>query len=297
VGPVTLTQRRIYILPTRAGLLFGSTALVMLLGCVNYNLGLGYVLTFLMCGLAVVSILHAFRNLVRLQLKPGRPEPVFVGDVALFPVLLTGPGTVVRRSIGFVAAGQSAAFVDVGAGQTTMVQIRVPAQRRGRLRLGRLRVFTTFPLGLFRAWSNVELDMQCLVYPRPEQGGIALPVPRAGDADGLESGQGQDDFAGLREYQHGDSLRHVAWKAVARGQPVMTKQFAGRAAGELWLDWDDMPSGFHLEARLSRLTRWVVDAARAGHAYGLRLPTAAVALSSGPAHEQRCLAALALFEL
>jgi uncharacterized protein (DUF58 family) len=178
-----------------------------------------------------------------------------------------------------------------------MVQIRVPAQRRGRLRLGRLRVFTTFPLGLFRAWSNVELDMQCLVYPRPEHGGVALPVPRAGDADGLESGQGQDDFAGLREYQHGDSLRHVAWKAVARGQPVMTKQFAGRAAGELWLDWDDMPSGFHLEARLSRLTRWVVDAARAGHAYGLRLPTAVVALSSGPAHEQRCLAALALFEL
>lgn len=297
MGPVKLTQGRIYILPTRAGLLFGGTALVMLLGCVNYNLGLGYALTFLMCGLAVVSILHAFRNLVRLELKAGRPESVFAGDVALFPVLLNAPGTLVRRSIGFVVTGQQAAFVDVDAGQTTTVQIRMPARRRGPLRLGRLRVFTMFPLGLFRAWSNVELDMQCLVYAHPERGVVPLPLSRAGDADGPESGQGQDDFAGLREYQHGDSLRHVAWKAVARGQPVMTKQFSGRAAGELWLNWDDAPSGFHLEARLSRLTRWVLDAARAGHVYGLRLPTAVVPLGSGPAHERLCLAALALFDV
>ena len=294
-GSVTLTQSRIYILPTRAGLLFGATPLVMLLGCINYNLGLGYVLTFLTSGLAVVSILHAFRNLVRLQLTSGRPEPVFVGDVALFPVLINDPGIVVRRSIGLAAADQRPTFVDVGIGQTTMVQIRVPAQRRGRLRLGRLRVFTTFPLGLFRAWSNLEPDTHCLIYPRPEPGYVSLPAPTAGDSNGLETGRGQDDFAGLRPYQHGDSLRHVAWKAAARGEPIMTKQFSGLAAGELWLDWDAMPRELGLEARLSRLTRWVLEAARAGHVYGLRLPSTVIAAGSGPAHEQRCLTALALF--
>ena len=295
VGPVTLTQRRIYILPTRAGVLFGATALVMLLGCINYNLGLGYVLTFLTGGLGVVSMLHTFRNLVRLQISSGRPEPVFAGDQALFPVILTDPGTTTRRSIGLAVAGQQASFVDLAVNQTTTVQIRIPTERRGPLRLGRLRVFTTFPLGLFQGWSNVELDMHCLIYPRPEPGHVPLPAARAGDASGLEIGHGQDDFAGLREYQHGDSLRHVAWKAAARGQPLMTKQFTGLAAGALWLDWDAVPTDFGLEARLSRLTRWVLEASRTGTSYGLRLPSTVIAAGSGPAHQMRCLTALALF--
>ena len=295
-GPVTLSQNRIYVLPTRAGVLFGATALVMLLGCINYNLGLGYVLTFLMSALAVVSMLHTFRNLVRLQLSSGRPEPVFAGNHALFPVLLNGPGTVVRRSVGLAAADQEASFVDVGVGQTTTLEIRIPAERRGRLRLGHLRVFTTFPLGLFQAWSNLQLDMQCLVYPRPEPGHVPLPAPRAGDANGLQTGRGQDDFSGLRPYQRGDSLRHVAWKAAAHGEPLMTKQFTGLAAGELWLEWDAMPTDFGLEARLSRLTRWVLEAGHSGHSYGLRLPSITVAIGSGPAHQVRCLTALALFQ-
>jgi uncharacterized protein (DUF58 family) len=294
-GPVTLSQNRIYILPTRAGVLFGATALVMLLGCINYNLGLGYVLTFLMSSLAVVSMLHTFRNLVRLQISPGRPEPVFAGDRALFPMLLSDRATVVRRSIGLLGAEQEASFVDIEVGQTTVAEIRAPAERRGRLPLGRLRVFTTFPLGLFQAWSNLELDMHCLVYPRPEAGHIPLPAPRAGDSSGLETGQGQDDFVGLRQYQHGDSLRHVAWKAAARAEPLMTKQFTGLAAGELWLDWDATPTDLGVEARLSRLTRWVLEAPRAGHSYGVRLPSIVIAVGSGPAHQLRCLTALALF--
>jgi uncharacterized protein (DUF58 family) len=294
-GPVTLTQQRIYILPTRAGMLFSATVLVMLFGCLNYNLGLGYVLTFLMSGAGIVSILHTFRNLAQLELTAGRPEPVFAGDAAVFPIQLSNPGGVVRLSVGLTAGGQEPLYSDVPAQGAKTVQVRVPAERRGRLSLGRLRVFTTFPLGLFHAWSNVEFDASCLVYPRPEVGRIPLPPPRAGDTEGLETGQGQDDFAGLRRYQRGDSLRHVAWKAVARGQQVMTKQFSGLAAGELWLDWEQLPPEMPAEARLSRLTRWILDAARAGHACALRLPSAVVPPGSGASHQEKCLTALALF--
>lgn len=294
-GPVTLTQRRVYVLPTGAGLLFAGTVLVMLLGCINYNLGLGYVLTFLVSGMGVVSILHTFRNLAQLQLKGGRPEAVFAGDDAVFPVLLVNSGGLSRYSIGLAAAELAALYVDARSNETTVAQVRVPAQRRGRLPLGRLRVFTTFPLGLFVAWSNVDLDMQCLIYPRPEAGRVPPPPPRSGDAEGLETGAGQDDFAGLRKYQAGDSLRHVAWKAVARGRPVMTKQFSGLAAGELWLEWDQLPPDLQTEARLSRLTRWVLDAGRAGHAYGLRLPSVVIAPGTGPVHQEQCLTTLALF--
>jgi uncharacterized protein (DUF58 family) len=295
-GPITLSQRRVYILPTGAGLLFAGTVLVMLLGCINYNLGLGYVLMFLMSGIGIVSILHTFRNLAQLQLKGGRPEPVFAGDDAVFPVLLVNSGDLNRSSIGLVAQQLAPRYVDAGANQTTVAPVRTPAQRRGRLPLGRLRVFTTFPLGLFVAWSNVELNLQCLVYPRPEAGHVPLPAPRGGASEGPQTGHGQDDFAGLRKYQPGDSLRHVAWKAVARGQPLMTKQFSGLAAGELWLEWEKLPFELGTEARLSRLTRWVLDLARAGHAYGLRLPSVVIPPATGPTHQEQCLTALALFK-
>ena len=295
-GSVTLTQRRIYILPTRAGMLFGLTVVVMLLGCVNYNLGLGYVLTFLMSGIGIISILHTFRNLVRLQLKAGRPEPVFAGGEALFPVLLANRDALARRSIGIRRASEAPLFVDLAPGQTTTVQISVPAMRRGRLPLERVRVLTTFPIGLFYAWSNLNLDVHCLVYPRPEAGHVPLPAPRAGDSDGVQMDKGENDFAGLRKYQPGDSLRHVAWKALARGQPVMTKQFSGLAAGELWLEWEALPPALPLEARLSRLTRWVLEAARSGHTYGLRLPSITIPPGAGLAHDHQCLVALALFQ-
>jgi uncharacterized protein (DUF58 family) len=295
-GPVTLTQRRIYILPTRAGLLFATTLLVMLLGCVNYNLSLGYLLTFLLAGAGMVSILHTFRNLARMQLTSGRAQPVFAGRDAVFTVLLTNPTRLPRFSIALQRPESETVYVDV-AGETPLVaEIRTPAYKRGRLALGRLRIFTTFPLGLFYAWSNVELDADCVIYPKPEIGNVPLPPPTLGAHAGVESGSGQDDFAGLRKYQAGDSLRHVAWKAVARGQPVLTKQFSGLAEGELWLEWDQTPASFGVEARLSRLVRWVLDAHHAGHVFGLRLPSMHVPPASGAAHEEQCLTALALFQ-
>ncbi|HTT36976.1 MAG TPA: DUF58 domain-containing protein [Burkholderiales bacterium] len=294
-GEVVLTQRVIYILPTRAGVVFAGTAVLMLTGCINYDLGLGFVLTFLVSAIGIVSILHTFGNLARLRIAPGRPRAVFAGDDAVFPVLLSGQGSLQRYAIGLRAAAQLLAFVDVPPLRTTRAEVRLPATRRGSLPLGRIEVLTTFPLGLFRAWSSFELDSHCLVYPKPESGQVPFPPAQAGDSGRLEAGQGQDDFSGLRKYHAGDSLRHVAWKAAARGQPMMTKQFTGPAAGEIWLDWSDLPPGMGTEQRLSRLTRWVLDAGRAGETFGLRIPSIAIAPASGLLHEEQCLAALALF--
>jgi uncharacterized protein (DUF58 family) len=294
-GPVTLTQRRIYILPTPAGLLFAATVLVMLFGCINYNLGLGYVLTFLVSGVGTISILHTFRNLARLQVGAGRAQPVFRGDDAVFGLMFSNPTQLARYSVCVRRDAAEPVYFDVPAGQATQVQLRVPTQARGRLPLGRLRVATTFPLGLFYAWSNVELDAQCIVYPRPESGPVPLPPPHVGDEEGMAGGQGHDDFAGLRKYQPGDSLRHVAWKAVARGQPPLTKQFSGLAAGEIWFDWDQLPGDMPVERRLARLARWVMEAARTGQPFGLRLPSRLIAPAAGATHEEHCLTALALF--
>jgi uncharacterized protein (DUF58 family) len=184
---------------------------------------------------------------------------------------------------------------DVSSGETVESPLLLPAQQRGRLRLPRFRVFTTFPLGLFHVWSSVELDMNCIVYPRPEPGEIPLPPPRPSGREGMQAGSGQDDFAGLRPYRSGDSLKHVAWKVTARGQPVMTKQFTGLEAGQLWLAWSDLQDDMPVEARLSRLTRWTLDAGRMGLAFAMVLPGTTLGPDSGRGHEERCLTALALF--
>jgi uncharacterized protein (DUF58 family) len=287
-------------------MMLGVTLIVMLLGCVNYNLGLGYVLTFLLAGVAVVALLHTFRNLAHLRLLPGRAQPVFAGDTAMFPVLLDNPSRQARYAVAVGVADDLTArgleatepvWMDIAPGWQGTALLRLHAARRGRLALPRLRVSSVFPLGLFRAWAYVHLDSHCIVYPRPEGGEVPLPATRSGNDEGLRSAQGTDDFAGLRNYHTGDSLRHIAWKAVARDQPLMTKQFDGLAAGQMRLSWNDTPASLRPEARIARMARWVVDASRAGVPFAMELPGEVFDSARGAAHEARCLTALALLRV
>ena len=161
--------------------------------------------------------------------------------------------------------------------------------------IGRLLLETRYPLGLFRAWSYVEPEARCLVYPKPDH--ARLPPASAHGASGGQRLQaaGNDDFSGLRMYQPSDSPRHVAWKAAARTDDMLTKQFSGEAAAELWLDWERLPPALGLEQRLSRLAGWVLAAERGGARYGLRLPGVEIAPARGDSHAAACLQALALY--
>jgi uncharacterized protein (DUF58 family) len=295
-GPVVLGQRRVYILPTRAGFMFGTTLLLMLVGAINYNLGLGYVLAFLLAGTGIVSILHCWRNLARSVVRPGKAPPVFVGDLAEFAIRVENPGSLTRRSLAIKFPGQHPVFFDVPSGGTATVAVRLPATHRGMFRPGRFSIYTTYPLGLFHAWANVDLDIHCLVYPRPEAGDVALPPAREADGQGSAQGAGEEDFAGLRTYQPGDSPRRIAWKAFARNEVFLSKQFAGSAVAELWLDFSAITDALGTEEKLSRIARWVIDAEIAGHRYGLRLPGLEFDPDTGSAQRDRCLQALAVFD-
>ena len=294
-APVALSQRRVYILPTNAGLLFGLTLMLMLIGSINYNLSLGYGLTFLLTGTAIVCMLHTWRNLAHLQLAPGKSEPVFAGDRARFTILARNPGRVSRCSVAIQFGDKEARYFDVDPRWEATVRIRIPTPHRGLFRPGRFRIFTTYPLGLFYAWANVELDMSCLVYPAPEAESASLPEQPSTSVLGNAAGEGDDDFAGLRQYHLGDSPRHIAWKAVARTGVFTTKLFSGTAGTDLWFDLADTPESLGIEQRLSRLSRWIVDAAQHGQRYGLNLPELRVKLGAGDAHQAQCLEALALF--
>jgi uncharacterized protein (DUF58 family) len=295
-GTVVLSQRRVYILPTRYGLLFAVALALMLVGSINYQLSLGYILTFLLAGMGVVSILHTYRNLAHLAVSAGRVEPAFAGGAVRFHLHLDNPGRFDRVAItaSFAAAAETFDVPARGAAATTLA---LPALHRGWLQLPRVTVETRYPVGLWRAWSYVQPDMKALVYPRPDDSALPPPtyIPDHGDA--AHAGTGSDDFAALRPYQPGDSPRHIAWKSAAREQLLLTKVFAGRGASELWLDFAALTTSLDVESRLSRLTRQVLLAEGEGVAYGLRLGGRELGPDLGESHCDACLKALALFDV
>ncbi len=293
-GSIVLVQRRVFILPTRQGMLFVLVILLMLTGSVNYDLSLGFILAFLLGAAGIQSMLLTFRNLAHLRLSAGRVLPVFAGEEARFTLQIANDTRADRYAIGVTGNGIAADYIDVAAGNLAIATVPLRTVRRGWLRPGRMTLFTRFPAGLFRAWSYAEPDVQCLVYPAPATPGLPLPRPEAGDQSGGISGQGQDEFSGLRPYRPGDSPRHIAWKAVARDDALLTKQFAGRADAELWLSWEALPAAMDTEKKLAHLTRWVIEADACGLNFGLRLPAATLPPASGPAHCTDCLRALAL---
>ena len=294
--PVVLTQRRIFILPTGAGLLYGVVLCAMLTGAINYNLSLGHALVFLLAGLGLVAMVHTFRNLLGLRIAPGRAEPVFAGDTAHFTLHVENPWRHARRALELAIGRNPPVALDVPAGERASVVLPCAAPRRGRLEPGRITLASRYPLGLFRAWSYPHPPLSCLVYPKP----LAAPLPLAAparEAAGRRGNGGQEDFSGLRERQPNDSPRHIAWKAVARDfahRPLLIKQFDGGAAEALWLDWQATPPHADTETRLSLLAGWVLAAEREQCRYGLRLPGRVIAPECGPSHRDACLEALAL---
>lgn len=296
-GRVVLSQRRVYILPTRHGLTFALALLVMLIGSINYGLSLGYVLTFLLAGMAVVSILHTFRNLAHLAVTAGKVMPVFAGEAAQFEIYLENERNETRLAINAACAGGGdPVSFDVPARDSARVAIPVVGQHRGWLELPRVTLDTRYPLGLFRAWSYVQPAMRTLVYPKPDASPLPRPSPLEGSGAAAMSGGGTEDFSGLRPYQASDSPRHVAWKAAARSEGMLTKLFSGHATMELIFDWQELPDRLDTEARLSRLARWVLLAHEQGARYALLLPGRKVEIDDGDDQLARCLQELALFD-
>jgi len=291
---VTLARQGIYLLPTRHGLLFAAMLAVMLLGATNYNNSLGFLLTFLLAALGLISVFYTYGNLAGLRVHSGHAAPVFAGQAAAFVIHLHNPDRQPRHGLHAKATTGEIATTDLATGGSAGLTLHLPARRRGRMPLGRIALGTSWPLGLAYAWAYVDPEMECLVYPRP--GPCGAPPEAASAAAGDDhGGAASDDFSGFRNYRAGDPLRHVHWKALARALPLMTKEFAGGAAPELWLDWASLPP-MDVENRLRWLCRWVLEASHGDRAYGLRLPGREIKPHRGADHRRRCLEALALFE-
>ena len=291
---ITLQRGQIYILPTRAGAGFGAICFLLLLGAMNYSNSLVFVLCFLLIGLGLVAMQQTHRNLLGLTLSSGPAPPVFAGEPARFSVRIDNPGRLARHAVGVhLLDAQTGGWQDLPPAQETQTHLHCDTRERGWQTLPRLLVSTRFPFGLFTAWSYAHLEARVLVYPAPADNRRQPPSASGRNHSGVMSASGQEDYAGLRAYQPGDSPRHIHWRLYPHHDALLVKQFADHYSEELWLDWSRL-QGLPEEARLRRLCRWVVEAHRSGQTYGLRMPAVTLPPARGEAHKHRCLGTLAL---
>lgn len=294
---VTLTQRNVYILPTRPGLMLAGTLTVLLVASINYQLNLGYLLTFLLAGSAVVGMHVCHGTLRGLTMNLIAPEAQFAGSSAVFGIVLRNSRRTPRHGIGVAVLDATHpdrwAYADVPAQGSTTVQVAFKPERRGLHHLPPLTAETRFPLGTFRVWTVWRPAAQVLVYPAPEPHPPPLPPgePRGG-AGAAARIQTSGEFDGVRAYRRGDPLKLVVWKKAAKSGELVSRDTQQAQRYELWLDHAQTGHA-DPERRLSRLTAWVLQADKLGLDFGLRLPGWQVAPASGPAHKRRCLEALA----
>ncbi len=291
--PRRIERRRLYILPSRAGVGFGVLWLGMVLAGLNYANSVALLAAFCLGGVALVGMHLCHRNLQGLRVLSLTTAPTFAGDLGRLELIVHNDAALARHGL-TARLGDSRAVLDtLPAGTSGCLVLTLPTARRGRLPIPPIRLATDFPFGLFTVWTWLHTDATLLVYPAARG---ALPPP-ASAAD-RETGEhalarGNDEWSGLRPFRDGDSPRQVAWKAYARGLPLVVKEYTGRSARTLVFDFATL-GGLQVEQRLEQLARWVVDAEARGQSYALRLPEAVLAESRGALHRHRCLEALAL---
>ncbi len=291
-----IERRRLYILPTTHGMTFFLVIILVLLGAINYENSLAYLLTFLLGSLGLLAMIHTHQNINRLEVRIARAEPVFAGQKLLFPVTVAQDSMSSRAAIDIQIEGQPE--VQLSLLDTTEASCKLPfkTHQRGYVGPGRIKVASEFPLGLFHAWSWLKLDSRGLVYPAPAPRHYALSHDQKQQRGTLPNEKrGVEDFAGIRLYQPGDQPSHLAWKAIARTGEMLTRLYNDESTQEIAIDWAQLKPSLDTEKRLSILCRQVLEADEQGLCYSFSIPGIVIGAASGLQHKHRCLKALALF--
>jgi uncharacterized protein (DUF58 family) len=290
--PISINRRRIYILPTRFGFMLGAILAAMLIAGLNYNSNLALAFAFLMSSMALVTMHHCNRNMLRLSVDATTEVDAFAGREAMLEFELRNGSSVDRRDIE-VRCMSGAGMNSVTAGESATIEVIAPVAQRGVTRISQFELRTRYPFGWFYSWTYVQGSITVYVAPAP-LGSRVLPAGSAQGTGSHSDARGDEDFSGLRAYEPGVPLKHMAWKVLARGGEPVVRSYSSLAAQPEWLDWS-MLVGLDTEARLSQLCLWVLESDAAQRPYGLRLPGKELAPSGGAAHRFACLRALAAF--
>jgi uncharacterized protein (DUF58 family) len=294
----TLQHRNIFIVPSKTGLLFLFVIFLLWLLGINYQNNLVLGVCFLLLALLIVCMHHTFGNLSGLEVSVVKTEPGFVGEEGRVELLIKKTGSRNYEAVEIFWPEGNKVIVSLVGQDQTPINLTVPLKYRGWYQPERLHIKTYFPLGLIVAWSYLDLDAPILAYPQVVNTNIQPTEQILDDSDDVLNDAliaGHEEFAGLREYAPGDSLRNIDWRVMARGQGLATRIYEDYVSQFYWLDWQQF-DGMSREARLSRLCHCVLQQADQNIEYGLRLPNLVIEPSLGESHQKKLLETLALFE-
>ncbi|MCK4708068.1 MAG: DUF58 domain-containing protein, partial [Gammaproteobacteria bacterium] len=295
-GEIVLHNRRLYILPTRFGYLYAAMQIVLLLAAINYQNSMTYVLTFLLTALGIISLWQTHKNLLGLTIRLKTPQPVYQQEDLNLEFVVSHSNLTNRYAIGIQYMDKPPVYTGLKPEQSKILSLTLPAVKRGLYKPAGFVIFTRYPTGLFHAWSWIKFDIPVLIYPKPVYDSkLKETISDEQHSKSTIDMSDGDDFAGLREYRQGESLKHISWKAYAQGRGMLTKTFQGHASPSLWIDWLDMTAE-SLEGKLSQMTALVIDANKEGKKYGVKLPGINIQQTTGAAHLSECLQQISIFK-
>ena len=315
---VLLTARRIYILPTREGVYYAIIILLLLSGAMNYNNSLLFIFTFFLAGVGIITMYHTHNNLLNIDVRALNSKAVFEGEDIIVPVKFSVADKMKNPRLNLFLEIEpskesktlkskknrvrqinntkniSKVFFDVGLNEANTVELKIKSVKRGYLKTPRLTLSSRYPLGFLKAWSNLLLDKNYLVYPKPISSKELDNIKLSSDEGVGDQGFGIDEFSELREKQDSDSFSHVHWKAYARSDKFLVKQYGGKMAENIHLKWDDFRQ-YSTEMRISIFTRILLNAFQNHQSFSLELPNESVSLGADSGHLHKCLKLLALY--
>lgn len=297
-------QRLLYILPTKAGWVFGALVLVLLIGSLNFRVNLGFILTFLLFATGLIAIYLSHQNVRGVEIQIYPKDNVFCQRSAVFHIELHNPNDYKRKPNRYnlqlsylqkdttqILSWQALGQLSVDPTQHTPLELTIPTSKRGTIQAPLIRLESVYPFGFWRVWGYFVPDASLVVYPKPEQEAQTntyLP----------NTPEEPDDFSGIRPYQAGDRSSRIVWKLFLRTGKLFSRLYESsdsKNAEDLIFDYNALPAYLGKEERLSRLCRLIIEAHQHQLNYTLRLPHHKDLTGEGAQHQRLCLTALALF--
>ena len=287
---MTLGPRSLFILPTRMGLLYLLVMIAIYLLGTNYQNNLVLLVSYCLGSLFMAAMWLTHRNLLGLELLGGSNVLGEAGSQVTIQVTVRS----VRpcQALHF-ALNEGSLWLAQANSTPRSLTLPVRGMQRGRLPLGRLRVESRYPLGLFRCWSLLDLQLEAWLSPKPLHGLLRSEALSAQHGAQGQPGQAPlGDFDMLRAYQSGEPFGRIAWKQLAQGRGLLVKQFHEPRQDDTHLSLARV-TGTDLEQRLAVLAWWCGDYGRRGIPFTLTLAGQTLGPDCGPAFLQRCQLALA----
>lgn len=295
-GLIRLYNRRLYILPTRFGVMYSFLLLVIFLAAINYQNSLSFALSFLLTGIAIISLWQTHKNMLNLEVELIKPNAVFADEWLDLTFIINNPHNFQHYSIGVQYQQAPPVYCSINARSKQALKLCLLASERGEFRLDGITFFTRFPTGLFHCWSWLQFTQSLTIYPKPIDASLDTYHAQNSDkgSSKIKTIDG-DDFAGLRDFKEGESLKHIAWKALAQGRGKLSKTFQGEAQPSVWIDWFQVNAN-SLEEKISKLTSLILKADKLNQTYGLKTPQHSLAKGHGMSHKKQCLHVLACYK-